>query len=288
MTDIAREKIPSGKKGAQSPRRYLQPSTFWGIRQPIPLSLSIGLIIATLTVPFVTWCLISYGGSVSKLFLPTPTQVVEAAGDMWTNKGLLGDIIASSLRVLAGFTLAAICSIPLGIAMGTFRSMESIIQPIVGTIRYMPVAAFIPLIIIWVGLGETSKVLIVFMGIFFVNVMMIADAVKFVPAEMLNVSYTLGASRRQVLFRVILPAVSPSIMDTFRVNVSGAWNFLVIAELLAADSGLGYRILKAQRFLSTDEIFVGILIIGAIGFCLDLSFKKLSQVMMPWASEARS
>jgi len=166
--------------------------------------------------------------------------------------------------------------------------MESIIQPIVGTIRYMPVAAFIPLIIIWVGLGETSKVLIVFMGIFFVNVMMIADSVKFVPEEMLNVSYTLGASRRQVLFRVILPAVSPSIMDTFRVNVSGAWNFLVIAELLAADSGLGYRILKAQRFLSTDEIFVGILIIGTIGFCLDLTFKKLSQLMMPWANEART
>ncbi len=275
-------------RGTGGQKRYLQPSVFWGIRQPIPQLLSVTLIVSTLTVPLFAWCVLSYGGFVSTLFMPTPHQVVLAANDMWVHKNLVQDIVSSSGRVAAGFLLAGLLSVPFGVAMGTFRSMESLIQPIVGTIRYMPVAAFVPLIIIWVGLGEPSKVIIVFMGIFFVNVMMIADAVKFVPEEMVSVSYTLGARRWQVLSKVILPAISPSILDTFRVNISGAWNFLVIAELLAAESGLGYRILKAQRFMATDEIFVGILIIGTIGFTLDLFFKKLSQFLMPWANQART
>jgi len=282
--------INSGQKNSgvnHKPKSFLKPSVIWGIRTPIPNWLALALIFLTLLVPIAAWCFASYGGFVSSIFLPTPTQVADAAQEMWFDKNLAKDIVSSSFRVAAGFALAALLSIPLGIAMGTFRSMESIIQPIVGTVRYMPVAAFIPLIIIWVGLGESSKILIIFMGIFFVNVMMIADAVKFVPEELLSVSYTLGASRRQVLQRVILPAVLPSIMDTMRVNVSGAWNFLVIAELIAAESGLGYRILKAQRFLATDEIFVGILIIGGIGFFLDLFFKKTSQWLLPWAHKAR-
>jgi NitT/TauT family transport system permease protein len=161
--------------------------------------------------------------------------------------------------------------------------MEAIIAPIVGTIRYMPVAAFIPLIILWVGIGETSKILIIFMGIFFVNVLMVADAVKFVPAEMINAAYTLGATQRQVLARVILPAISPSVIDTLRVNVSGAWNYLVIAELIASSQGLGFRIVRAQRFLQTDEIFVCILLIGAIGLGIDLLFRLLSRRLVPWA-----
>ena len=204
-----------------------------------------------------------------------------AAINLWTQKGLWADIYVSSARVAAAFFFGAVVGVPLGILMGAFRTMEAVISPIVGTIRYMPVAAFIPLIILWVGIGESSKVLIIFMGIFFVNVIMVADAVKFVPAEMINAAYTLGAKQGQVLSRVILPAVFPSIIDTLRVNVSGAWNYLVIAELIASSQGLGFRIVRAQRFLQTDEIFVCILLIGAIGLALDLGFRLFSRRVVP-------
>ena len=184
--------------------------------------------------------------------------------------------------MFAAFFLAAAIGIPLGLFAGTFRSMEALILPVTGAIRYMPVAAFIPLVILWVGIGESSKVLIIFLGVVFVNIMMIADAVKFVPFDMLNSAYTLGATRAQVVRKVILPAIGPSIVDTLRVNVSGAWNYLVVAELIASSEGLGFRIMRAQRFLQTEDIFVCILIIGLIGIALDMSFQILSRRLFTW------
>jgi NitT/TauT family transport system permease protein len=135
----------------------------------------------------------------------------------------------------------------------------------------------------WVGIGELSKVLIIFLGVVFYNILMISDAVRFVPVELVNSTYTLGGKRRDVLMRVIAPATLPGILDTLRVNVSGAWNYLVIAELIGASDGLGFRIVKAQRFLDTNLIFVCILIIGAIGITLDLGFRGLLRWLVPWS-----
>ncbi len=255
---------------------------FWAIRAGIPAWLDATLIAATVVLPLALWVATTIGEN-RRLFIPSPGSTWNAAITLWTQKNLWADIYVSSARVAAAFLFGALFGVPLGILMGAFRTMEAIIAPIVGTIRYMPVAAFIPLIILWVGIGETSKILIIFMGIFFVNVLMVADAVKFVPAEMINAAYTLGATQRQVLARVILPAISPSVIDTLRVNVSGAWNYLVIAELIASSQGLGFRIVRAQRFLQTDEIFVCILLIGAIGLGIDLAFRLLSRRLVPWA-----
>ncbi len=207
---------------------------------------------------------------------------------MFTEDNLVADILASCARVAGGFLVAAVIGVPVGIAMGTFHSMDSLFSPIVGTVRYMPVAAFIPLIIVWIGLGEDAKIVMIALGIVFYNAIMIADAVKFIPDEMLNVAYTLGANRRDVLFRVILPATLPSILDTLRVNVAGAWNFLVIAELVAAQSGLGYAIVQAQRFLQTDKVLFAIGVIGAIGLLIDYAFRLITKIVTPWADQARS
>lgn len=171
--------------------------------------------------------------------------------------------------------------------MGTFHSMDSLFSPIVGTVRYIPVAAFIPLIILWVGLGESAKVVMICLGIVFYNAIMVADAVKFIPDEMLNVAYTLGSNRRDVLFRVILPATLPSVLDTLRVNVAGAWNFLVIAELVAAQSGLGYAVVQAQRFLQTDKVLFAIAPIRAIELLIDWAFRLASKIFIPWADQTR-
>ncbi|WP_017715641.1 ABC transporter permease [Kamptonema formosum] len=270
--------LPSSSK-----KRYLQPSVFWSIRQGFPHWLRVLLTVAALVVPLLLWALLSAQGWVPAMFLPAPAAVIRAGVRMFAEENLLQDIIASCGRVGAGFLAAAAVGIPVGIAMGTFPSMESLFSPLVGPVRYMPVAAFIPLIILWVGLGEDAKILIIFLGIVFYNAIMIADSVKFIPGELLNVAYTLGATRRDVLFRVILPAVFPSVLDTLRVNIAGAWNFLVISELIAAENGLGFKIVQAQRFLQTDKVLFSIAIIGLIGWAIDWAFKLLSKLLTPWA-----
>lgn len=267
-------------------KRYLKPSVFWSIRQGFPGWLRPVLTLTALAVPLAIWSILSYGHYLDATFLPTPTAVLAAGADMQKNGLLLTDIVASTVRVMAGFGLAALVGIPIGIAMGTFYSMDSLFGGFVGTVRYMPIAAFTPLMIVWVGIDELPKVLIVFLGIVFYNAIMVADGVKFIPNETLNVAYTLGANRMDVLFRVILPATLPSIVDTMRVNVAGAWNFLVISELLAAENGLGYRIVRSQRTLQTDKVLFCILVIGCIGLLTDLAFRLLSRWLLPWAESA--
>lgn len=267
--------------------KYLKPSVFWSIRQGFPRRLSALIIAVSLAIPLTLWSIVSYAKLVPPMFLPTPTAVLQAGIDMFMNNNLLSDVIISCARVLAGFIAAAVVGVPIGIAMGTFHSMDSLFAPFVGTVRYMPVTAFVPLIVIWVGLDEPSKILIITLGVVLYNAIMVADAVKFIPNEMINVAYTLGATRREVLFRVIVPATFPSVLDTLRVNISGAWNYLVIAELVAAQTGLGFRIIQAQRFLQTEKVLFCILLIGLIGLTIDYGLKWISAVLTPWADQTR-
>ena len=268
---------------APAANRYLRPSVFWSIRQGFPGWLSLLIIGLSLAVPISLWALFSYTGWVDALFLPTPTAVLRSGWVMFTQEHLIVDVLISCGRVLGGFIFAGIIGVPMGIAMGTFYSMESLFAPLVGTVRYMPVMAFVPLIIIWVGLGEPAKVLIIFLGVVLYNAIMVADAVKFIPNEMINVAYTLGANRWEVLTRVIIPATFPNVLDTLRVNISGAWNYLVIAELVAAQTGLGFTIVQAQRFLQTEKVLFCIALIGLIGLIIDYGLKWISQALTPWS-----
>jgi NitT/TauT family transport system permease protein len=266
---------------------YLPPSIFWSIRQGFPQWLSLLLVGISLIVPLLLWTVISSLNLVSPLFLPTPAAVISAGIKMFTEDNLSVDVLVSSTRVLAGFVVAGIIGVPMGLAMGTFYSLDSLLAPIVGTVRYMPVTAFVPLIVIWLGLEEPSKILIIMLGVVLYNAIMVADAVKFIPNEMINVAYTLGANRRDVVFKVIIPATFPSVLDTLRVNISGAWNFLVIAELVASQNGLGFKIIQAQRFLQTDKVLFCIALIGVIGLVIDYGLKWISQRITPWADQIR-
>ena len=272
-----------------SPReyRYLKPSVFWSIRQGFPRWLSLLLVGLALIVPLLLWMVISSLKLVPPMFLPTPATVIDAGIKMFAEENLIVDVLASSARVLAGFLVAAIIGVPMGLAMGTFYSLDSLFAPIVGTVRYMPVTAFVPLIVIWLGLEEPSKILIIMLGVVLYNAIMVADAVKFIPNEMINVAYTLGATRRDVVFKVIIPAAFPSVLDTLRVNISGAWNFLVIAELVASQNGLGFKIIQAQRFLQTEKVLFCIALIGVIGLVIDYGLKWISQQLTPWADQIR-
>jgi NitT/TauT family transport system permease protein len=269
-------------------RAYLPPSTFWVIRQGIPTWLKRCNQLIGFAIPILIWSILSYGGWMSKTFLPTPTAVLQAGWGMFNAGTLLTDIFASLGRVLAAFFVAAVIGIPMGIGMGTFQSIESLFAPLVGTVRYMPITAFVPLVMIWFGLGEDAKIIMIFLGIILYNAIMIADAVKFIPDELLDVAYTLGANRREILMRVVLPAALPSVLDTLRVNIAGAWNFLIIAELIASQNGLGFRIIQSQRYLQTDKVLCCIAIIGLIGLLTDYLINRFSIAITPWAEHHKA
>jgi NitT/TauT family transport system permease protein len=264
-------------------RQHLQPSPFWNIRQEIPRRFKILMPTIGFMVPLLIWSILSYGKFTSPTFLPAPTAVVAAGWQMWKEGTLLPDILISTGRVLGGFVAAALVGIPLGIATGTFQSIDGLFKPLVGTVRYMPINAFVPLVMIWVGLEENAKIIMIFLGIVLYNAIMIADAVKFISDDLLNAAYTLGANRREILWKVILPASLPSVLDTLRVNIAGAWNFLIFAELIAAQSGLGFRIIQSQRYLNTDKVLFCIILIGLIGLVTDYIFHRLAIAFTPWA-----
>lgn len=260
-----------------------QHSKFWKIRADIPKRIYYLMVTLSISIPLLLWTGLTYSGYIEPLFLPAPGAVIQRCYALLQSGELLTDTTTSLSRVAWGFLISAVISVPLGLVIGSFKSMEGLFEPILGLLRYMPAASFIPLIILWIGLGEPSKVAIIFLGSFFYNTLMVADAVKFVPIDYLKASYTLGANQKDVFVNVIFPATLPSIIDTLRINVAGAWNFVVIAELVAANSGLGYRVMTAQRFLRTDEIFVGILLIGLIGLGIDFVFKLFFRLVVPWA-----
>ncbi|WP_416207924.1 ABC transporter permease [Coleofasciculus sp. LEGE 07092] len=263
----------------------LQPTVFWRIAEDIPKRLTWMLMALSIIVPFVFWWLLSNSGWVEPLFLPTPAQVWEAIHNLWVSGDLPKDIGFSLFRVLSGFLFAAIISIPLGILMGTFPSIRALMEPIIGIVRYMPAPAFIPLLILYFGLGEMPKIILIFIGTLFFNTLMVMDSVKFVPKELIETTYTLGGQRLQVLLQVILPFTLPKIIDACRVNMAASWNLVIVSELVAATEGLGRRISVAQRFLKTDQIFAGLIVIGLIGLAIDLLFRLLLRVSCKWAAE---
>lgn len=271
------------QKNSVSSRRKQRRSVFWRVRANIPAKLYYGMVALSIAVPLLLWAILTYGKLVNPLFVPNPTQVLVQGYETLKNGQLISDTLASMSRIALGFLASAVLGVPIGLMIGSFKAMEGLLEPILGLMRYMPAAAFIPLVILWVGLNEPAKAVIIFLGTFFYNVQMVADAVKFVPIDLINVSYTLGATEKDIFFKVILPATLPNVIDALRVNVAGAWNFVIVAELIGANSGLGYRILMAQRMLRTDEIFLGIILIGLIGLAIDWLFKLLFRWAVPWA-----
>ena len=258
-------------------RRLLAP------KEPIPRGLAVGLGIAAFVLVLALWAALTYGGVIQPLFLPKPGTVAKAWYDMFAHEDFLSDVWASFFRIVIGFLIAAAIGIPLGIAIGSFRAVQAFFEPIIAAIRYMPASAFIPLLIIWFGIGQTEKMAVIWFGVFFPLCLMVADVSANIPKELVNIAYTLGASRWQVFRRVLLPASWPGVIDTMRIGLGWAWTYLIVAELVAADNGIGHVILQSSRFLATDKIIGGILVIGALGLLSDAFFRMLYRVLFPYA-----
>ena len=242
-------------------------------------------IIAALSflIPIAAWCYFSYSGKEPPFILPTPTAVFQAF-QREIHQGLLWpDTKISIYRIGMGFLASAVLAIPLGILIGAYKTVEAAHEPFVGFVRYIPVPALIPLIMVIAGIGEEAKILLIFIGTYFQMVLMVADVTRQVPKDLLKAASTLGANRMQLLFRVLIPATMPGMLDTCRTMIGWAWTYLVVAEVVATDSGIGYSIMKAQRFMRTDEIWVGILVLGILGLATDMLFKTLQPRLLPWA-----
>ena len=271
-----------GKKEKEWERAPRKIEDFLSPREPIPKSLYLILALSSFAFFLIIWSILTYGGLVDPLFLPSPGRVFQAGVDLFVELGFTTDILNSVYRVMLGFIVAALIGVPLGLFMGTFKVAEAFTEPVVGFIRYMPASAFIPLFILWLGIGDIEKIAIIFVGSFFQLVLMVAVVAKNVHKDMLETAYTLGAKRFQVIWKVLLPASLPGIVDTLRIIVGWAWTYIIVAELVASASGIGYMIISAQRMLRTGNIIFGILTIGILGLITDYFFKWLYNRLFPW------
>ena len=266
----------------QTVHRRRRPGLF-RLGEDIPRGAYLSIAAASFLLPIALWCFLSYTGRANALILPTPTHMFQAGIEMYRDGDLLPDMKISITRIGIGFLLSAVLAIPLGILMGAYKCAEAAHEPFVGFVRYVPVPALIPLVMVIAGIDEPAKILLIFLGTYFQMVLVVADVTRQVPKDLLNAARTLGASRLQVLFHVLLPATLPGLLDTCRTMIGWAWTYLVIAEVVATSSGLGYAIMKAQRFSRADEIFVGIFILGFLGLATDMLFKIVQPRLLPWA-----
>ncbi len=251
----------------------------WSIRGPMGQRQYWMLAAAGLLIPFASWWLLASSEVIPKVFMPGPQDVWMRALSWLYEDGLAADALISITRVFVGWGLSLLIALPLGLMIGTYRPVQALLEPLTDFIRYMPAVAFIPLVMLWIGIDEPSKIAIIFIGTFFQMVLMMAEDVRRVPAAQIESAQTLGASRSEIVNLVLLPSAKPALLDTMRVTMGWAWTYLVVAELVAANSGLGYSILKAQRFLQTDKIFAGIIIIGLI---TDQLFRLVHRRAFPW------
>jgi NitT/TauT family transport system permease protein len=279
-TAVENQPSPTAGRRSRSRGRLMSP------KEPIPRWLAVALTLSSFALVGAVWSILSYGGFVQPFFLPSPSTVAKALYNLFKDYGFATDVWASTRRIMLGFVFSALIGIPLGIAIGSFRVFQAFFEPLIAAVRYMPASAFIPLLIIWFGIYENEKLAVIFIGVFFPLTLLIADVSANVPRELVQIAYTLGASRWQVFWRVLLRASWPGIVDNLRIGVGWAWTYLIVAELVAADQGIGHMILSASRFLQTDQIIAGIITIGILGLITDAIFRWLYRVLFPYAERA--
>jgi NitT/TauT family transport system permease protein len=254
----------------------------WDVRGDLRRRSALALAVTGFVLPLAAWILVSLNGWADPVFLPPPWQVLAQLGEWYRDGDLLGDVVVSIGRVLGGFCVAALVAVPLGVLVGTFAPVRAFLEPLTEFTRYLPAVAFIPLIMLWVGIDESAKVAVIWVGVFFQMLLLVAADVARVPDAPIEAARTMGATNEEIIKYVLVPAARPAILTTLRGAMSLAWTYLVVAELVAANSGLGYAILKAQRFLQTDKIFAGILLIGLVGLLTDQAFRWLHKRCFPW------
>ena len=284
MTDSPRPPARSDGFFARLSRaRPTKPGEIYGVPgQGNTLWLSLGSIASFLFV----WWLVTYMGWVKPLFVPAPMAIVTKFIEIWdsgfTGTPFLEHVWISTVRVFGAFLLACVIGLPLGLAMGMSPVMRGIFDPPIEFYRPIPPLAYLPLMIIWFGIGETSKILLIFLSVFAPIVLGARSGVKSAAIEQIHAAYSFGATRWQVLRHVILPSAMPEILTAMRIGIGFGWTTLVAAEMVAATTGLGYMVLSASQFLQTPVVIMGIFVIAVIAFAFDLLMRFIERRLVPW------
>ena len=250
--------------------------------EPVSQRARIVLGIAFFVLFFALWAVATLGGYVSKTFLADPITMVKDGWILLTKFGFAHDIGMTVWRVVGGFVLAAIIGAPIGILMGAYKPIEAFLEPFVSFARYLPASAFVPLLILWAGIGETQKLLVIFIGSFFQIILMVAVSVSNTRRDLVEAAYTLGSTSTGVVRRVLIPANAPDIAEILRLVLGWAWTYVIVAELIGSSSGIGHMIIESQALLATGQIIFGIIVIGMIGLISDLFFKFVNRRFFAW------
>ena len=251
--------------------------------QPVSTTARIGYGLAFFVLFVALWSVATFGGYVQRLFLADPLTMVGEGYNLMVRYGFSFDIMMTIWRVVGGFIIAVIVALPIGIMMGAYKPIEAFLEPFVSFARYLPASAFIPLLILWAGICETQKLLVIFIGSVFQLILMIAVSVGSIRRDLVDAAYTLGATDRSVVRRVMLPNAAPEIAEIFRLVLGWAWTYVIVAELIGSSSGIGHMITDSQALLNTGQIIFGIIVIGLIGLISDFLFKAVNQRLFPWA-----
>ncbi|MFJ4144528.1 taurine ABC transporter permease TauC [Pseudomonas sp. NPDC089734] len=257
------------------------------VRAPRHLKLSTRTI-STLTLATLlsVWWLVTAAQWIDPLFLPPPSAVLEKAWLLLTtgymDSNLWQHLNASLQRIGLALGAAILSAIPVGIAIGHNRIARGIFDPLIEFYRPIPPLAYLPLIVIWCGIGEFSKVLLIYLAIFAPIAIATATGVRTVDPARLRAAQSLGATRWQLIRHVILPSALPDILTGIRIGLGVGWSTLVAAELIAATSGLGFMVQSAAQFLVTDIVILGILVIAVIAFAMEISLRVLQRKLVPW------
>ena len=250
--------------------------------RPISAASTFMLALAAWVVFFGLWEIAVLMRLTNAILLPGPVKVLTSFVELFAEKDYLADIGMSLYRVVVSFALACLLAIPLGILMGTFRRVEAFFNPLVSAFRYLPAPSFIPLLLMWFGVGEGQKLALLFLGVVWFLITLIMDYAKSIPSDFINTALTLGGNRKQVLWTVIVPAMLPNILTAMRQMLAVSWTYLVIAEIVAADSGIGAMMMRAKRFVHIDEIMAGIVTIGLLGLFFDILLRKARRILFPY------
>lgn len=257
-------------------------SSFWSIRSPLPkrTAFILGLIAPALVLG--AWCVLTYGNLVQPGFLPKPTEVIRGTLQLFIQYDLGTAIFVSTRRIVIAFLLASAIALPLGVLMGAFDPINRFFEPIMAPLRYMPISAFIPLLILWFGIYEKQKIAFLFLGVFVYLLPVVVSSIRLVPEELVQTALTLGASKFQVIRTVLVPAALPEIFDSFRVMNAIAWTYVILAEAVNPEYGLGYMVELARTHHRASWSFAGLLVIGGIGLLTDFLIRLVSSLLFRW------
>jgi taurine transport system permease protein len=283
MTNVAATPAPAEHVGESAPRLVKMRRFGGGEGSTLPISLLSGVVILAV------WWTVSALRLVPHLFLPTPGEVVTAAvaifQDGYANATLFEHVGASLLRIFTAAAIAIVLGVPIGLLMGLNKWAKGVFDTPIEFYWPLPPLAYLPLMIIWLGIGETSKIALLSLAMFAPIVLSAQAGVRSVSQERVNAALSLGATRFQLLREIVLPSALPEVLTGIRISLGVGWSTLVAAELIAATRGIGYLIMSASQFLATDVVFVGIGIIAACAFAFTFAMRLLEAWLVPWKGQ---